>query len=354
MLEPRPEIQQLPRYRPGRPEGTGSDPAVNLAANENAWGPSPMVAGCLAELGLHRYPDMAGHQLQGKLSAEWGLASDQLMLGTGSGHLIKCLVEAYVRPGDRVVVTEPTFSLYGVDAQMMGGRVVPLPGDGHAVLFASLPDFVREVRPRLVFACSPNNPTGDAIDEGQLTELIRALPADGLAVVDEAYVHFADKPADALARVRSGEPIAVLRTFSKAYGLAGLRLGVLAAPPEVIAALLRVREPFPASLPALAAAEAALSDRTHLAQVLAATRGGRDRLERELAARGLRVHPGQGNFVWAQVERGSGAELVAALHREGILIRDGAGFGVPSHVRVTVGTPAEIDRLLAALDRIRG
>ncbi len=352
MPEPRPELAALGAYRPGRPEGTAGATLVNLAANENPWGPSPGVARRLLSLALHRYPDMAGEQLLAQLADDWQLGPDELLLGTGSGHLIKCLAEAYVRPGDPVVVCDPTFSLYRADAQLMGGRVAALPGSGHSVDFSGLASFVRRTAPRLVFACSPNNPTGDALDAAQVDALCDALPAGSLAVIDEAYVHFAESPADTLGYVRRGAPIAVLRTFSKAYGLAGMRLGVLAAPPGVIADVRRVREPFPASVPALAAAEAAAADKDHLARVIADTRAGRGDLMRELGARGFDVHPGHGNFVWARVPGASAEGLVLALRREGVLVRDGAGFGVPSHVRVSVGTPAEIAALVQALDRI--
>lgn len=354
MIEPRPELAALPQYLPGRPEGLAQAASfVNLAANENAWGPSPRALEGMSALAVHRYPDMAGLELQASLCDQWQLRAEEVLFGTGSGHLIKCLAEAYVRPHDAVVVVDPTFSLYRSDALLMGGRVEALPGNGHSVDFSALPEFVRRVEPRLVFACSPNNPTGDALDETTFGALVDALPRHALLVVDEAYVHFADNPADALGHVRRGGPVAVLRTFSKAYGLAGFRLGVLLAPAEVVEVVRRVREPFPASSAAMAAAAGALADTDHLDRVRTAVRRGRQRLADGLSTRGFAVHPAQGNFLWAGVPGSTGTELVHALRAEGVLIRDGAGFGVPTHVRITVGTDAELDALFSALDRIR-
>ena len=214
MIKPRPELAALPPYRPGRPPGLEGGDFVNLAANENAFGPSPAAVRALAGLALHRYPDMDGPLLLSQLARTWQVPADGIVLGTGSGHLIKCLAEAFIRPGDLVLTARPTFSLYATAAALLGGRVEQLPGDGHQVDFQAFAALAARLRPRLVFACSPNNPTGDALDGETLAELLTALPADGLLVLDEAYVHFAEEPPDAAALVRAGAPIAVLRTFS--------------------------------------------------------------------------------------------------------------------------------------------
>ncbi len=352
MITPRPELSALPPYRPGRPAGLEAEALVNLAANENAWGPSPAARASLAAVALHRYPDMDGPHLLRSLEAAWGLRAGELVLGTGSGHLIKCLAEAFVRPGDLAVTVHPTFSLYANSVALMGGQVSSLPGDGHTVRFEELPELVGRLAPRLVFACSPNNPTGDTLDEATLDALLAVLPEDGLLVLDEAYVHFARRPPDAIERVRQGQRIAVLRTFSKAYGLAALRLGALLAPAAVVEAVRQVREPFPASSVAIVAAEAAVRDTSYLERVREDVASGREELGAALVARGFRVHRGEGNFVWAEVPQGSAAELTAALRRQGVLIRDGSSFGAPSHVRVSVGTTPEREALCLALDRL--
>lgn len=354
MITPRPEVAALHPYRPGRPVSLDPTvPLVNLAANENNFGPSPAVAEALkAFTGWHRYPAMGGADLVSDLARDVGLSPDQVLLGTGSGNLLKCIAEAFLRPHDRVVVAHPTFSLYAQYARMMGAEVVAVPGDGRTVDWHRWVTVVRDARPRLAFLCSPNNPTGDLAGLEVVSETLHALPDDALLVADEAYVHFADGAPDLLAHVRAGSPVAVVRTFSKAYGLAALRLGWMAAPELVVAAVGRVREPFPVSAVTLEAARAAWNDTAHLARVVRAVQDGRARLAQGLTERGWWVNSGaQGNFVWAKPPAAVDAtQLVLRLREEGILIRDGNGFGAPGFVRISVGRPEEIARFLHALD----
>jgi histidinol-phosphate aminotransferase len=327
---------------------------VNLAANENAWGPSPAARAALASaIDPARYPDMTGDRLIDALSTAWVVDPASLLLGTGSGHLIKCLAETYLRPGDRVVTVSPTFSLYGQAARLMGAEVHALPGDGHTVAFDRLPEWVDRQRPRLVYLCSPNNPTGDMAPPTVVQVLLQVLGDTGLLVLDEAYAPFAETVPDWGEALRAGAPLAILRTFSKIYGLAALRLGVLVAPPEIVRAVGQVREPFPVSSPALAAAVAAVQDTAYLEFVAREVDRGRRRLIGALAERHWDVHPSQANFVWAAPPPPWQADqLVAALRARGILIRAGAPFGVDTHVRITVGRPEEIDRFLGVLDAL--
>jgi histidinol-phosphate aminotransferase len=354
MITPRPEVAALHAYRPGRPVSLDPTlPLVNLAANENNFGPSPAVARALSAFtGWHRYPTMGGADLASEIARDVGLRADQVLFGTGSGNLLKCIAEAFVRPHDRVVVIHPTFSLYAQYARMMGADVIAVPGDGRQVDWNRWVDVVRDVKPRVAFLCSPNNPTGDLADAGVVRETLAALPDDALLVADEAYVHFAQAAPDLLAYVRQGAPVAVVRTFSKAYGLAALRLGWMAAPEPVVSAVGRVREPFPVSSVTLEAARAAWNDKDHLAWVIRAVQDGRARLAAALSGRGWWVNPqAQGNFVWAKPPEDLDAtRLVLQLREAGILIRDGSGFGAPGFVRISVGRPDEITRLLQALD----
>lgn len=354
MIAPRPEVASLKPYQPGRPQGFAGADVVNLAANENAWGPSPAVRAALASAGdPARYPDMTGDRLLDVLATDWGVPPASLLLGTGSGHLIKCLAETYLRPGDRVVTVSPTFSLYEQAARLMGATVAALPGDGHAVAFERLPEWVGRVRPRLVYLCSPNNPTGDMAPWSVVEAVLESLGDSGLLVLDEAYAPFAERPPDWRRELAAGAPLAVLRTFSKIHGLAALRLGVLLAPPEVVAAVGRVREPFPASSFALAAAAAAVRDAAHVTFVAGEVARGRSRLLAALAERHWETHPSQANFVWAAPPAPWEADrLVAALRERGILIRAGSPFGVATHVRITVGRPEEIERFLGAFDAL--
>jgi histidinol-phosphate aminotransferase len=352
MIEPRPEVRSLKPYRPGRNE-PADRPLVNLASNENAWGPSPALTAVMGEAGaLARYPDMAGALLRDRLAALWNLPSDRLLLGAGSGHLIKCLAETYLNAGDVMVDVFPTFSLYAQGARLMGAAHRPLPGDGHSVAFDRLPEWVRRWRPKLVFLCSPNNPTGDVASPDAILQVLEATGEEGLVVVDEAYGDFADSRSPSLMDWLVRYPqLAVLRTFSKAYGLASARVGVLAAHPAVVDAVGRVREPFPVTGLGLALAAAAVADDEYRQWVVKQVRDGRRALEENLTARGWRVNPSQGNFLWAVPPGpGSAADLQERLQSRHILVRRGDTFGVPDHLRITVGTADERQALLDALD----
>ena len=351
MIRPRPALDHLHAYRPGRPPGARPD--VNLAANENAWGPSPRVSDAILQVGVpSRYPELGGLDLAAALGEHLSVSPAHLLFGTGSGHLIKCIAETYLMPDDPVLTVFPTFSLYAHDARLMGARVMELSGDGHAVPWERLPARVTEIRPRLVFLASPNNPTGDALPPPILDEVLARLPDESLLVIDEAYVHFSNDPAGFTPRILSEERVAVLRTFSKAFGLAAYRVGALAAAPEIIEAVGKVREPFPLSAVGVVAATAALADEDYTAMVVRATREGRDRLTRELGRRGWTVGASAANFVWARPPRGQTADDIRGeLAEGGVLVRAGAGFGVTDHLRITVGTPEELDRLFVALDR---
>jgi len=352
VITPRPEVASLPSYRPGRPDGTDATRLINLAANESAWPDSPS-ARAATDWAVQRYPDMGGQVLKDQMGAAWGLDSSRLLLGTGSGHLIKCLCEAYLRPGDTVVTVSPTFSLYRHGASLMGANTAVVPSDGHQVRFAAVPAVVAAKRPRLVFLCSPNNPTGDAATVAEVRDILAAAGPDSLVVVDEAYQDFANPGANLVAQLDEWPSLAVLRTLSKAYGLAGLRVGALLAHPLVIDAVARVREPFPVSAPALAMGARAVADAAYHDQVVAAAIAARRRLEDELRRRQWRVNPSQGNFVWAvPPDPWTAAQVKAGLERRGVLVRHGESFGAPDHLRITVGTPAQMDGLLLQLDDV--
>ena len=353
VIEPRPEVQGLPIYRPGRPGHVSAEAVQNLAANENAWGPSPAAAEAWRRWdGGAAYPDMAGGILKEALEAQWGIPSSAMLLGTGSGHLIKCLAETYLRPGDRVATVQPTFSLYAQGACLMGALVAALPGGGHHVNWAELPDWVARHRPRLVFLCTPNNPTGDLAPTAVMREVLAALGDDGLLVVDEAYRDFALPEPETTRLLGIHANVVLLRTLSKVYGLAGLRVGAMLAAPAVVDAVGCVREPFPVSAPALLMGRAAVLDESYRRQVVEAVHVGRRRLEWALAGRGWSVNPSQANFVWAAPPSGDAEAWLTELSARGILVRWGGSFGVPDHLRITVGTPVQEGLLLAALDDI--
>ncbi len=341
----RPEIDRLAPYRPGgRLAGTE---VVNLAANENPWGPSPRVLSAMADISdVGRYPQMQPEELVGRLAALHGLDPECIVLGTGSGHLIKLLAEVLVGPGDRVLVPQPGFSLYRHAVDLMGGTPegVPVRGDASdADAYAA-----RSEGAAVTFLCRPHNPLGGSLDLAALARIAAATGDRGLLAVDEAYIEYAGIPS-AFALLRQRLPVAVLRTFSKAYGLAALRLGWLAAPPEVAAAVRKASEPFPINAVAARAALAALEDDAHVASVVARTVEGRAHLGKALESKGFLVHPSDANFLLVDVGDAAG-RLHAHLLAQGILVRKADSFGLPQSLRITVGTEEENRRLVAAVE----
>ncbi len=354
LLDPRPDLWRLPRYQPGRSGevDAGAPPAL-LASNESAWGPSPAAIDAVREAAsaVHRYPDPGGEQLSQRLAERFRLDPAQILLGDGADQLIRLLALAYVAPGQTAVIPRPSFQAYNLAITVAGGLSVPvaLTPDG-AVDPHRMVQAVSQAT-RLVFVCTPNNPTGPAIAAAEVREMVERLERRPvLTVVDEAYQEFVD-PLDtltsALALVRANLPVVVLRTFSKAYGLAGLRIGWAAAPKPVIDVLATVREPFSVNRVALAAAEAALGDTAHLERVVNATRRARRRFLDRVAEKRLIGFDSQANFV--TVRGGTaGPELAAAFEREGVMVRATEAFGLARHIRVTMGTDSELERFWAA------
>jgi histidinol-phosphate aminotransferase len=331
---------------------------VELGSNENSFGPSPRareaVLGCLHQ--LHRYPDPLGGDLKRALSERHGLAPAQLLLGNGSHELLMQLAQVFAGPGREVVASQYGFAVYALAARAAGADLRTAPvhaiGDdqprGH-----DLGAIRRQMswRTRLVYLANPNNPTGTWFTHDELAAFLADVPTGTLVVVDEAYLEYATDPAlrSALALLPAHPNLVVTRTFSKAYGLAGLRVGYLAAHPGLVAVMERVRESFNVNLPGLAAAEAALGDEAHLDWVCARTTEERDWLATQLSARGIAVPPSQTNFVLADFGRDAGPvelQLVAG----GVVPRPMAGYGLPTCLRITVGTRDENRHLLNVLD----
>lgn len=354
LLDPRPELWKLPRYQPGRSGevASGAPPAL-LASNENAWGPSPAAVEAVREAAalMHRYPDPGGEELSARLAERHRLDPGQILLGDGADQLIRLLALAYVAPGQTAVIPRPSFQAYHLAVTVAGGLSVPvgLTTNG-AVDPHRLAQAVSPVT-RLVFLCTPNNPTGPAVPAADVRAMVERLADRAvLTVVDEAYQEFVD-PLDtltsSLALVRANLPVVVLRTFSKAYGLAGLRIGWAAAPKPVIDALATVREPFSVNRLALAAAYAALGDTAHLERVVSATRRARRLFWDQVAARRLIGFESQANFV--TVRGGApGPEVAAAFARQGVMVRATEPFGLARHIRVTMGTDDDLDRFWTA------
>ena len=342
-------------------EGTASPGLVELGSNENPLGPSPAArAAAVAALDLaHRYPDPLGGALRRALAAHHGVAPPQVMLGNGSHELLMMLGQAFAGPGDEVVASQFGFAVYGLAAQAAGARLVQAPAlpGGHAMARGhDLSALRASVGPatRLVYLANPNNPTGTWFGIGGLRDFLAGLPSTVLVVVDEAYLEYATDPGleSALGLLPAFPNLVLTRTFSKAYGLAGLRLGYLLAAPGLVAVLERLRESFNVNGPALAAGEAALADANHVETVRQANAREREALADALRARELGVSPSQTNFLLVDFgENATGVEQ--GLVARGVVPRPMAGYGLPTCLRITVGTREENRRFLQALDEVR-
>jgi histidinol-phosphate aminotransferase len=351
-----PHIAAIQPYKPGKPTAElerelGLTSTIKLASNESPVGPSPRVLRALrARLAeISRYPDGSAWELTHALAAKFEMPPETILLGNGSNELIDIAVRTFLRPGEEVVSARGAFVVYQLATQAAGGVNVVVPMREHT---HDLPAMAAAVTPRtrLVFVANPNNPTGTAVGEREVEKLLRALPPETIVIFDEAYREYVARRSfpDTLARVRDGRPVLCLRTFSKAYGLAGLRIGYLFGPPAYVAEMNKVREPFNTNHLAQVGALAALADDRHLRRVVRLNRIERERLGRELAALGLGVVPSEANFLLVDVGR-SGAALYEDLLRLGVIVRPVANYGYPNHLRITVGLPEENDRLLAAL-----
>ena len=351
-------IEKLEPYQPGKPtweleRELGIEGAVKLASNENPLGPSPLAVEALRRIAgsVHRYPDGACFRLRTKLAARLGVEPGQLVFGCGSDEILELIAKAMLGPGDEMVFAWPSFAMYPIVCEGMGAAPVRVPLDGELV--HDLPAMARAVgrHTRVVVLCNPNNPTGTSVGRAALERFAAELPPDVLLVLDEAYCEYARRPdfPDALAVLRGRPSTAVLRTFSKLYGLAGLRVGYGVFDAELASYLERARHPFNVSLPAEEAALAALDDDAHVARSRAVNEEGIAFLERALGEIGIRTWPTDANFLLAE----TGPDVYQALLREGVIVRPLVGFGLASHVRITVGTRAENERLIAALRRVR-
>jgi histidinol-phosphate aminotransferase len=351
-------VASLTPYVPGKPieeveREYGVSNVAKLASNENALGPSPKALAAAREAcgKVHLYPDGAAYDLKRALAAKHRVTPDEVAVGNGSNELIELIVRTFVLEGEEVLTSAQTFVAYRLATQAQGRTLVEIPMRER--FHYDLAGLRARLGPRtkVLFLANPDNPTGTWFTQADLLPLLEAVSSETLVVLDEAYVEFVDAPGfpDALALRRRYPNLVVLRTFSKIYGLAGLRLGYAIARPEVIELLDRVRAPFNTSLVAQAAGVAALSDDDHVEKSRALVRAERPFLADGLGALGATVVPSQGNFVLADFPGKPGRTLFEALLRQAIVVRPVGGYGFPTAQRITVGTRPENERCLAAL-----
>lgn len=337
-LDPRPWILQVPPYVAGRP---ADDEDGSLASNESPLGASPEVGSQIAQAikRIHRYPDPLATELREALAAHHGVDAEQIVVGNGSDELIMLLATAYLAQGGRVVCAEPAYRIDEISTKLVAGQIasVPLVDGTHDL------DAMARVEADIAYVVNPHNPTGTAHRRADIERFL-ATTRSAFTIVDEAYIDFCDDPAASTAvglLDRGG--FAVLRTFSKVYGLAGLRIGYLIAPPDVVSILRRVRAPFSVNTLAQQGALAALRDQAHRARVREHVNAVRQELIEELHSIGLRPYPSQANFVLVPVPD----EQAAAEHlgSHGVQVRPGTALGIPGHLRISVPSPAGMERL---------
>jgi histidinol-phosphate aminotransferase len=354
-LQVHPDIQSLSPYVPGKPidelqRELGLSRVIKLASNENPIGPSPKAIASLAGANdqLHRYPDGGAYRLRQAIAERWKVASEQVILGNGSDEIIGLLARTFLAPGDEAVMADHTFIIYKMEVTAVHGRpvVVPLVDWTHDL--GSMAEAITP-RTRLVFICNPNNPTGTMVSADAISRFMDRLPQDVLVVFDEAYYEYVRSPQfpNTIAYVKEGRNAIVLRTFSKIYGLAGLRIGYGITTPEINNFLNRVRPPFNANSLAQRAALAALGDDEHVAKSRAVNVAGMEQLGNGLRALGLTPIPSEANFLYFDVKR-DGRQVFESLLREGIIVRHIEG----TMLRVTIGQSDENSAFLQALKKV--
>ncbi|MEX0805309.1 MAG: histidinol-phosphate transaminase [Candidatus Binatia bacterium] len=353
-------IRTLVPYAPGKPieeveREFGISNSIKLASNENPLGPSPLAIEAMRQklAELHLYPDGDCFYLKNGLMAKLNLSPDQLIVGNGSNEMIELAVRTFMRAGDEAVMARQAFVVYKLVVQTVGGvsKEVPLRDFTHDL------DAIGKAistKTRIVFLANPNNPTGTIYRTAQWESFLKQVPPDVLIIVDEAYFEYveaADYP-DSLRYHNQGKALLTLRTFSKLYGLAGLRIGYGIADQQIISLMQRVRQPFNVNAPAQWAALAALGDRQHVQHSLENNRQGMEYLAQEFAGLGIEYVPSHANFILLRV--GNGEEVFKRLLAQGIIVRPMAGYQFPEYIRVTVGTMDENRMFINGLKRAVG
>ena len=353
-----PGILTQPVYEPGKPieqvaRELGLDPAgiIKLASNENPHGPSPkaITAAERAVREMHLYPDGGYYALHQKLATKWGLGMDQFIIGDGSNELLELLGHAFLAPGLECVMHQSSFIVYKLVTLMFGAKPVEVPLVDMRQDLRSLAAAITP-RTRLVFLASPSNPVGAVNTAAEIFQLVRALPPHVILVLDEAYVEFLDEAPDLRPLIAEGRKVICLRTFSKVYGLASLRIGYGYAAAELISIVQRARQPFNVNGVAAAAAIAALDDHEFVEKCRRENAAGRAMLSEAFRRLGLAFVPGGGNFLLVKV--GDGATVFAALQARGIITRPVKPYGLPEWLRITVGTRTQNERLLVGLTEV--
>ncbi len=359
MLEPRAEVRAMAKYVPGMSlrqarARSGRQHLVKLASNESLWGPSPHAIECAqaALTDINYYPLMQESLLVEALSQREGVPAEDILVGNGADEILRLAAMAYVRPGDEVLYPHPSFSAYRHCTLMAGGTPVPIPLNARGANDLSGVAAALTKKTRLVYLCSPNNPTGTAFTPAEWEWYLDQVPEQVLTVVDGAYHEFHQcQSPNFLGAIQSGKSVLWVRTFSKLYGLAALRVGWGAAPSEIVQNLLRVRDPFSVNSVGWAAAQASLQDPQYFADVRAQNLAARDYLSRWLRAAGFPVFESEANFVTFQVSKPD-HEVAQDLLDQGFVVRPTTSFGLPGWIRITMAPQPIMQELVSALESL--
>jgi histidinol-phosphate aminotransferase len=357
-MQPKPNIVHLPVYQPGKPvddvkRELGLTEVIKLASNENPFGSSPKVKEAIAlEVeNISIYPDGAAVELTAALSSYHGVNSDQIIFGAGSDEIILMIARAFLVPGDETIMADQTFPQYKHNAQVENAVIIEVPlKEGTHDLFAMQQRITDKTK--VIWVCNPNNPTGTINTMDEVEWFLSKVPAHVLVVLDEAYCEYIDNPSypDGLMLLNKYPNVILLRTFSKIYGLASMRIGYGIGRPDVIRSINQVREPFNTSRFAQAAALAALQDEEFISHCREANKVGLAYFNSSFAELGLEAFPAYGNFIMVDVKR-SGQEVFDALLRKGIIVRAGHKL-YPTHIRITVGSQEQNEKVIAALTAV--
>ncbi|MBQ7256608.1 MAG: histidinol-phosphate transaminase [Abditibacteriota bacterium] len=352
-------IMQITAYVPGKPiedvkREFGLDDVIKIASNENPLGPSPKAVEAIkaAACEINQYPDGACFELRQKLAKHLGINPENLIFGDGGDEVIFHFAEAFINPGDEIITPDTTFSEYATSALLMGGKPVTVPMKDWEIDVDALLGAVTD-KTKAIYITNPNNPTGSLLPKEKIDYLLEKMPEDCLLFLDEAYYEYVDDPGytSSLEYIKADKNVLALRTFSKVYGIAGCRIGYGIAPKRIIDLMEKTRLPFNVSRIAQKAALAALDDIDHVAKSRKVNQEGKAFLYREFDKLGLEYKPTQGNFVWVDVKTDCKA-LFAKLQRMGVIVRAGAPFGAPTHIRVSVGTQRELDKFIECLKKV--
>lgn len=354
----RPNIRDLKPYEPGKPieevqRELGLKNIIKMASNENCLGPSPLAVKAIKESldGINLYPDGNGYYLKKKIAYSLGVGEEQIILGNGSDEIIRMIVETFLKEGEQAVIAEPSFVIYRIAVRIVNGKsvIVKLKNDRYAM--ESMAEAIG-TQTRIVFVANPNNPTGTMVTKDEVESYLEKVPEGVITVFDEAYFEYVERDdfPETIKYIKNGSAVVCLRTFSKIYGLAGLRIGYGVSQPEIISGMNRVRQPFNANSLAQVAAISALDDEKHLKKSREVNCAGKRFLCLELDRLNIPYIPSEANFML--IKTGKGTQTAGSLLKRGIIVRDMSSYNLSDFIRVTIGTQEENRKFVEELSAL--